>query len=226
MPFNDFQEWTEKRKLLQEYADNPLLNMEQKEGDKIYFGIHDLNRYYREHGNIPELEFSDIMDKTGEVSDTDPVDSKVLVTVERDPFHFGYHNLETKSQRERRKKQEGLIQVNIPSDWLVDISHLIEGEHKVWLVVDQKTKYQAGLMKQIRKREMKAYMDKDTASGLYDLDDEESPIDLEVEERYKFMNREIEPYYQFKASFDPSISSYSNGWKYHIDAKRYAYYAE
>jgi hypothetical protein len=225
MPFLDFNQWTQNKRLLQEYADNPLLNIEQKEGEKVYFGIHDLNRYYKTHGNIPELEFSDIMDKTGEISDVNPVDSEVLVNVERDPFHFGYHNLENKSQRERRRKQEGSVQVKIPSDWLVDISHLIEGEHKVWLVVDQKTKYQAGLMKQIRKREMKAYMDKDTAAGLYDLDDEESPLDLSVEERYKLNNREIETYYQFKG-FDPSISSESSVWKYHLDNKRYAYYAE
>jgi hypothetical protein len=219
MSFIDFNEWTQERKLLQEYADNPLLNMEQKEGEKVYFGIHDLNRYYKTHGNIPELEFSDIMDKTGEISDVDPVDSEVLVTLERDPFHFGYHNLETKSERERRRKKEGLCQVKIPSNWLIDVSHLIEGEHKVWLVVDQKTKFQAGLMKQIRKREMKAYMDKDTAGGVYHLDDDGSPLDLEVEERYKLKNREVEPFYQFK-------SSISNEWKYHLDSKRYNYYAE
>lgn len=222
-----FNGWIEQRRIIEEYADNPLLDMKQQEGDKVYFGIHDLDRYYKDHGTIPELEFADIMDKAGEVGDTDPVNSTVLVTVSKDPFHFGYHNLETKAQRNRRKqKGEGRIDIKVPIDCLIDVSHLIEGEHRVWLVVDQKTKYQAGLMKQIRKREMRAYMDKETNSSTYEIDDSGADLDLSVEPKYKFVNREVEPVYQFKAHYDPTLSRFEKDWKHHLDKHKFDYYPE
>ena len=224
MTLANFYNWIEEKRLLQEAIDNPLLDMKQQDGDKVYFGIHDLDRYYKVHGSIPSLEFADIMNKTGEISDTDPVDSTVLVSISKDPFQFGYHNLETKSQRDRRnKRKEGL---KLPIGSLIDISHLIDGEHKVWLVVDQKTKYQSGLMKQIRKKEMRSYMDKEAAANVYELDDTENPLDLGIDVGYKFKNREIEPYYQFKPSFNPSVQANESCWKYHLDTKRYDYYPE
>lgn len=226
MALTSFHGWVEEKRMFQEYADNPLLDMKQQEGDKVYFGIHDLDRYYKTHGSIPSLEFADIMDKAGEISDVDPVDSKVLVLAPKDPYQFGYHNLESKSQRNRRKKRDdGKADVKIPVDCLIDVSHLIDGEHKVWLVVDQKTKYQAGLMKQIRRREMRAYMDADTQSGVYALDDKDNPLDLGVDVGFKMMNREVEPYYSIRG-FDPSIQKHESCWKYHVDTKKYSYYPE
>jgi hypothetical protein len=224
MGLADFNGWVTERKLLQEAIDNPLLDMKQQEGDKVYFGIHDLDRYYKAHGGIPSLEFADIMDKTGEISDVDPVECDVLVSVPKDPFHFGYHALENKSQRDRRKKKGE--NVKIPASSLIDISHLIDGEHKVWLVVDSKTKYQSGLMKQIRKKEMKSFMDKEIADTNFVLDDNDEPLDLGIEVGYEFMNREVEPYYQFKPTFDPSVHKHESSWKYHLDTKRYNYYPE
>jgi len=224
MALADFNRWINEKKLLREATDNPLLDMTQQEGDKVYFGIHDLDRYYKTHGGIPSLEFADIMNKCGEITETDPVESDVFVSVPKDPFHFGYHALENKSQRDRRKKRGD--NVKIPASSLIDISHLIDGEHKVWLVVDGKTKYQSGLMKQIRKKEMKSYMDKEIANTNFVLDDEDNPLDLGIEVGYKFMNREVEPFYQFTSSFDPSIQKHESSWKYHLDNKKYDYYPE
>ena len=226
MTLANFNRWIEQKRLLQEAIDNPLLDMKQEEGDKVYFGIHDLDRYYKVHNGIPSLEYADIMDKAGEITEVDPVESNVLVSVSKDPFHFGYHNLENKSQRDRRKKRGE--NVKLPASSLIDISHLIDGEHKVWLVVDSKTKYQSGLMKQIRRKEMRSYMDKEAGEVKYMLDDEDNPLDLGIEVGYKMSNREVEPYYQFnnKPLFDPSIQKTESSWKYHSDTKKYDYYPE
>lgn len=223
MALADFNKWVEEKQLLQEAIDNPLLDMKQEEGDKVYFGIHDLSRYYKTHGCIPPLDFADIMDKSGEISDVDPVDSTVLVSVEKDPFHFGYHNLESKSQRDRRNKKGGMIKIAASS--LSDISHLINSEYTVWLVIDQKTKYQDGLMKQIRRKEMRSYMDKEAAANIYQLDDTDNPLDLGVDVGYEMKNREVTPYYNFRG-FDPSIHKNESSWKYHLDNRKYNYYPE
>ena len=223
MGLETFNNWIETKKLLQEAIDNPLLNLQQQDGDKVYFGIHDLNRYYKTHNCIPPLEFADIMDKTGEITDIDPVDSEITVHVEKDPFQFGYHSLENKSQRDRRKKKnEG---VKIPAGNLIDVSHLIDGDHKVWLVVDQKTKYQSGLMKQIRKKEMKSYMDKEISGCDYNDIDAPTDTDLGIKVSYKMNNREVEPFYNFEC-WHPSVHKHASNWKYHLDTKKYDYYPE
>lgn len=226
MPLTKFNEWVEEKNLLKEAMDNPLLTMQQEEGDKVYFGIHDLDRYYKIHNTIPPLEFADIMDKTGEVSEVDPVDCKVSVVVDKDPYHFGYHNLESKFQRDRRKKKGEKAILKIASDCLIDVSHLIDGEHKVWLMVDSKTKYQSALMKQIRRKEMRSYMDKETADGIYHLDDSGNELDLGFESGYEFKNREVEPFFRFNPTFDPSVQKNESSWKYHLDTKNYNYYPE
>lgn len=214
----------EQKRIYQESIDNPLLDMKQKEGDKVYFGIHDLDRYYKIHNGIPSLEYADIMDKTGEIKEVDPIECNVFVSVEKDPFSFGYHNLENKSQRDRRKKRGD--NVKISGNCLIDISHLIDGEHTVWLVVDNKTKYQSGLMKQIRRKEMKSYMDREESEIKYMIDDEGNELNLGVDVGYKMKNREIEPYYKYQSTFDPSINKNESRWKYHMDNKKYNYYPE
>jgi hypothetical protein len=223
MTLDNFNGWIEQKRLLQEAIDNPLLDMKQQEGDKVYFGIHDLDRYYKTHNGIPSLEFADIMDKTGDIKEVDPVERYVFVSVSKDPYNFGYHNLENKSQRDRRKKRGENVKLIASS--LIDISHLIDGEHTVWLVVDNKTKYQSGLMKQIRRKEMRSYMDKEADEIDYMIDDTDNPLDLGFEVGYKMKNREVEPYYQFNG-FDPSVQKNESSWKYHIDTKKYDYYPE
>ena len=212
--------------MLQEATDNPLLDMSQEEGEIVYFGIHDLDRYYKAHNCIPPIDFSDIMDKTGEITEVDPIESEVHVKVEKDPFHFGYHGLENKAQRDKRKKRGG--DITLPSSSLIDISHVIGGERKVWLVVDSKTKYQAGLMKQIRRKEMIAYMDKEASETEYMLDDTDDPFDIEMQDEYQLKNREIVPYYTFNqgTEFKPSINKNECCWKYYSESKRYNYYPE
>ena len=224
MSLSNFNIWIGQKRLYQESIDNPLLDMKQEEGDKVYFGIHDLDRYYKIHNGIPSLEYADIMDKTGEIKEIDPIECNVFVSVEKDPFNFGYHNLENKSQRDRRKKRGE--NVKISGSCLIDISHLIDGEHKVWLVVDNKTKYQSGLMKQIRRKEMKSYMDREESEIKYMLDDEGNELNLGVDVGYKMKNREVEPYYKYQSSFDPSIHKNESCWKYHMDNKKYNYYPE
>lgn len=224
MSLSNFNIWMEQKRIYQESIDNPLLDMKQKEGDKVYFGIHDLDRYYKIHNGIPSLEYADIMDKTGEIKEVDPIECNVFVSVEKDPFSFGYHNLENKSQRDRRKKRGD--NVKISGNCLIDISHLIDGEHTVWLVVDNKTKYQSGLMKQIRRKEMKSYMDREESEIKYMIDDEGNELNLGVDVGYKMKNREIEPYYKYQSTFDPSINKNESRWKYHMDNKKYNYYPE
>lgn len=225
MSLSNFENWVANKKLIQESINNPLLETPQKEGDKVYFGIHDLDRYYKIHNCIPPLEYTDIMNKCGEITEIDPVESRVLVDIEKDPFHFGYHNLENKSQRDKRKKRGEHLKINC--SYLIDISHLIDGDNKVWLVVDGKTKYQSELMKQIRKREMRSYMDKETSSAKYMADDSGSELDLGITSGYQMQNREIVPYYNFNQNiFDPRINKNESVWKYHLDTKKYCYYPE
>ena len=218
---NNFNNWVLKKQLLQNENHSPLLDTKQQVGDRVYFGIHDLNRYYKTHNCVPPLDFADIMDKTGEITDIDPVEDTVSASVSKAPYHLGYHSLENKNQREKRGKNH----IQLPISALLDFSDFVDSTHKVWLVVDHNTKYQSGLLKQIRKKEMRAYMDRETQATNFELDDTDNPLDLGIEVGFRQKNREVEPFYCFKSSYDPSIQS-NQGWKSHGDFKKYDYFPE
>ena len=81
-------------------------------------------------------------------------------------------------------------------------------------------------MKQIRRKEMKSYMDREESEIKYMIDDEGNELNLGVDVGYKMKNREIEPYYKYQSTFDPSINKNESRWKYHMDNKKYNYYPE
>ena len=81
-------------------------------------------------------------------------------------------------------------------------------------------------MKQIRKKEMRSYMDKEANSQDYDLHDDDEPLDFGIDVGFSMKNREVEPYYRFNPSFDPSINKNESCWKYHLDTKKYNYFPE
>lgn len=132
---NNFMEWIQNRKILVNEESDP------KVGDHVYFGIHDLIR------NNFNLDRDSMHQKMGQIADVDPVKERIKVSVDQDPYHFGYRKLESPHARDKRKKmsKDGRSEVSIPHHDCKDISDMVGDGSKVWLVVDRNTKYQSGL---------------------------------------------------------------------------------
>lgn len=174
----NFHEWMAVRKeaellnetLPRDERPNPFLHLQQKEGDFVYFGVHDLSRFYQEKGYIPpELDINMVAQKMGRIADANYVDHAVTVIANQDPYHFGYRKLESPRDRQKRREKAGNIEVKIPVHSLEDItqwlgSGAVMSGNKVWLVIDGNTKHQQSLMREIRKKEHERTQGIDQAS--------------------------------------------------------------
>lgn len=209
-----FTEWMKARRFAEDSGEHdPFISLQQKQGDFVYFGVHDLARQYKENGSLPKLDVDTLMKKIGQCVDADHVEQTVKVYCEQDPFHFGYHKLETAEARKKRrsKMDDDTHEVNLPVSSLQDITHMFGdvGEHKIWLVIDGQSKFQQSLMKEIRKKEVgkrKEAEEGEAEIGLEEPDDGS----LEIHDE----------------SYDPSFTGHRRNFKHHYDVKRYEYYPE
>lgn len=210
-----FTEWMKARRLVEDSGgEDPFISLQQKQGDFVYFGVHDLARQYKETGSLPKLDVDTLMKKIGQCVDADHVEQTVKVYCEQDPFHFGYHKLETADDRKKRrsKMEDGTHEVDLPVSSLQDITHMFGGkeevgEHKIWLVIDGQSKFQQNLMREIRKKEV---------GKRKEAEENDSRIDMEEEDDGSL------------PIHDESCRQFTNNrqFKRHYDVKRYEYYPE
>lgn len=189
-----------------------IAKVSQKEGEIVYFGIHDLSKYYREHKKLPELDLYDIFEKKGEIVKIDPIKHEAIIEVKKTPFQYGYRKLEYKNKNQN-------IEIKLPLHYLQDITHLTDGDIVVYLVIDGNTKYQKKLINAIRKNEIIKSKFKDLPKtrhydnyegGEYYINDDE-----EENEEHEEMH---------VAHFDPGILSKGHNWKMFTETKRYDYF--
>ncbi len=228
---------------------DPFITLHQKSGDLVYFGIHDLAKSYRENNVLPELNQQEIADKLGQIVDADPVDQTVTVQTHQAPWHYGYKKLEDKRTRDKRKQMSQdpseQAQVKIPVKSLMPITHMMKGsQSNLWLVIDASTKYQEGLIREIRKKEF------ERAQGIpqqvantpmnQPVNQQHVAVDQNTKDRFLMQGRNIMHNPQFKPEmpmmpmninnefegFDPTILSYDRYWKIHNDTKKYRYYPQ
>ena len=236
-----FMSWMEKRSKLKEHTGqlDPFVTMQQEAGDFVYFGIHDLSRMYKQTGQLPDLNQQEISDKLGKIVDADPVNQTVSVETLQAPYKYGYKKLEGKQAQNKRKQDVpgAPAQVTIPVNSLMPITHMISTGSPVnlWLVVDSNTKYQAGLVKAIRKKEFEKShgMEMPEPTGY-------NPVTPDAQQQFLSQGRHIISNPQYKSTptqmpvtdeedyhlenFDSSILSYDRYWKYHDDHRKYRYY--
>lgn len=205
----------------QESTTDPFTTLQQKQGDIVYFGVHDLAKQHKQNGSLPMMTMEVIGRKQGEITDADPVDQVVKVSVDKAPFHYGYRKLEKDKDKMRRfMSEDGHLEVRISVSNLIDISHLVDGEEKVWLVIDGSTKYQNNLMREIRRKEVAR------ANAAPAPEESEYPKtrhydDYEGEELSVEDEDEVD--YMHVAHFDPT-SNNGKVWKHFNETKRYSYY--
>ncbi len=191
--------------LLKEESDfiDPFTKMDQKKNDVVYFGIHDIYKYYKENSVLPKLTMSQIDQKMGIVTSVDPIDQIVIVSVEKPPHLYGYRKLENDKEKSKRfMNDDKKYEVRISISNLQNISHLVENSNEnIWLVVDGGTKYQKNLIREIRKREFNKSREQEDFDLSDDFDDE---IEL--------------------SHFNPTIKSKSNHWKRYNETQIYKKY--
>lgn len=196
---------------------NCLINIPQKKGDVVYFGIHDLSKYYRHNNSLPKLSLYDVFEKKGEIIEVNPSKHEVTISMDKTPFQFGYRKIESDKEKNKRfMSKENKIQIKIPIHYLQDITSLTEDDVPVYLVIDGNTKYQKNLINAIRRREEKRNQEKDLPKTRHYDDYEGNDFTIEDEEEDK---EEM-----YVAHFDPSILSKSRNWKMFTETKRYRYY--
>lgn len=207
---------------------DPFVTLHQKRGDYVYFGVHDLSKYYRDNGGLPNLNIQQAWPKMGQVVDADPIDQTVTVLSDKAPFHYGYKKLEDKSVREKRRARgETNATVKLPVNNLIPITHMFTGlgsNENVWLVIDGNTQYQQDLMREIRRREV-----------------ERAHAPPQSPYQFRMQNRQITPFEQppqhDQQPQEPQWSDddlldlqsvrYDMHWRQPItDARRFKYYPE
>lgn len=207
MANTDFQKWMQAKQIFNE-AEEP------KAGDAVYFGLHDMARNNFTMGD----------DKRGEIVDVDPINEKIKVIMDQDPYKMGYRKLENSKSRERRKKmgKDDKVELSIPIHHCKDVSGIAPDGSKTWLIVDRNTKYQQNLNKKLNK-----FMQKDSELD-YMNNDPDPQIDPSMMPAasmnaqpgidYQMINREVVPV--------PVNQSPLNmiGWKQHQDNRSYGYF--
>lgn len=155
-----FTDWMENKQIneaklySQGSIPNPFLYLQQSKGDFVYFGIHDLMRYFKENNRVPRyLEPSQIMNKLGQIVDADPVRKTVIVKTNKDPYSYGYKNIESKLERDKRKENPSNgIKINV-NDIMHDITSMVPQlafqERKLWLVIDNNTRSQPAFFQKL-----------------------------------------------------------------------------
>ncbi len=243
----NFSKWMALREQSENTSSDPFTTLQQKQGDIVYFGVHDLAKQYKQSNSLPMMSMDTIGEKKGEITDADPVDQVVSVAVTKAPFHYGYRKLEGKKEKMRRyMREDGQMEVQISVSNLIDISHLVsDSNSKVWLVIDGNTSYQKNLMREIRKKEV----DRANNSPVIDYDDDQDePQDDQDNSPSHPPTRHYDDYegeefsleddedeedkkeddddkdYMHLAHFDPTMTSKSRGWKHFNETHRYSYY--
>jgi hypothetical protein len=161
---------------------DPFTTLLQKAGDIAYFGVHDLHKFHKKHGSLPNLELDQIETKSGHIVNADPVNQTITVATKRAPYHYGYHKLEDdKAKAKRKTDAEGNVLVTIPTSHLQNVSHMFGdgSDQTVWLVVDGGTKYQQGLMKEIRRQEVQKAAIQQQGSPMGGDEEDMPPLDDE-----------------------------------------------
>lgn len=219
---------------------DPFITMQQQAGDFVYFGVHDLSKMYKQSGQLPDLTQQDVSHKLGKIVDADPVNQTVTIETLQAPYKYGYKKLERKSDQNKRKADlpGSPVQVTIPVNSLMTITHMMNTKMpmNLWLVVDANTKYQAGLIKAIRKKEFERAhgMEMPEPNGY-------NPVSPDAQQQFLAQGRQLMPNPQHPQnktptqmpmededyhleSFNPSAISYDRCWKYHSDNRKYKYY--
>lgn len=168
MIYNSFLEWVAEQQaneamvtsLPPDVMAKNFSYFEQKQGDMVYFGIHDIMKAVKETGDLPPLiDPSQVIAKGGQIVEADPTTESLIVTTQQAPWHYGYRNLEdTRSRQNRAKKGIEIIKVPIPKYFLEDISAWVPGAgaggRRVWLVIDRSTSLQKKLHQLIIRKRM------------------------------------------------------------------------
>lgn len=175
---NSFLEWVKIKEARlvggTEAVSNPFLYLDQKQGDFVYFGVHDLAKFYKSNGFLPStLDIATVLPKTGRIEDANSINRTISVLTDKDPFKFGYKKLETRDQREKRKTKN-VDTINLSANHLVDITSMLGtgaelSGQKLWLVVDGNTPFQQKIMQQIRKKEAERKTQVDPTPKSYDV---------------------------------------------------------
>lgn len=205
---------------LNEVKSNAFIEPSCQKGDLVYFGIHDLSKYYRENGSLPSLSLFDIFDKKGEIVHVDPVSQRATLILEKTPFYFGYRKIESDRDKEKRyMRKDGKIEIKIPIVNLENMSSIMNDDSiPVYLVIDGNTKYQKNLMKALRRKELER---------IQIINQPSLPITRHYDnfEGENFSFDDIDDLDQMcYENFDPNINSKSRKWKYFNSNKKYKYY--
>ena len=222
---------------------DPFTTLRQKQGDIAYFGVHDLSNFYRQNGQLPNIDDQQILPKSGEIVNADPINQTITVATFRSPFHYGYHKIENEKAKQKRKvDDQGRILVTLPVTHLQDISHMVSGAqaNSIWLVVDNNTKYQQDLMKEIRRKEIERSHAQQMPANNQQMPNQQLPpqggyddmsmaaqhtqpqTDQQTVNKYKMVGRQVMPNLQV-AHYDPSILSNDRYWKRYTECKYYGY---
>lgn len=197
-----------------EKSQDGLIKVPQREGDIVYFGIHDLSKYYRENQKLPYLELYDIFAKKGEILSIDTAKHEVVIAVDKSPFQFGYRKIDSNNKQKNNK-----IEIKIPLHYLQDITHLTDGDLKIYLVIDGNTKYQKKLIDAIRRKEIKKSKQKPSPKTRHYDDNEGEDFCVDDDEDEELSREEMHV-----AHFNPSILSKSHSWKIFNETKSYKYF--
>jgi len=149
-----FSEWAQLRRQREQLDEaraadqrGSFAYFDQQPGDKVYFGIHDLTKYFNQHGNLPpRLSPEMLQGKLGEIDDADQANSALIVLVDQPLRSLGYNKLS--DQQPKRGVKPGTVRIRKHN--LEDISSWVGTGDRVWLVVDQDAIHQRGLYRAIQ----------------------------------------------------------------------------
>ena len=241
----NFKKWRLlKESIVENNGYDPFTNLHQKQGDIVYFGIHDISKYYNQNGNLPDIDLGQVSGKSGQIVNANPIEQTVTVATQKPPFSYGYHKIESDKNKQNRKvDQNGMILITLTVAHLQDISNIVIGSQgkRIWLVVDSNTKYQQNIIKEIRKKEIeKSHMQQPAIqqqqpaiqqpqNNINQFQQQQNNINQFQQPQpqtpnFKMIGREVVPMQAMQNShYDPTILSNDRYWKMHSDCQYYSY---
>lgn len=135
-----------------------LSSIAPKVGDMVFFGIHLLSNYNREHNSFPQLSVvpgQDVIDVSKLVTpivDVDPVDHAVLVMPGKSMHALGYRGADFRNTDNQKR-------VKLPANQLQNVSSLFSdasgfrNSKDIWMPYGNYS-HQKGLMRKLRKLEL------------------------------------------------------------------------
>lgn len=190
-----------------------FLEMPQKPGDMVFFGIHLINQFYQQNRKFPSLSIGgsdagriDILPKSSPVLEVDPVSRSILVQPKVNPKSMGYRD-----PRINRMDRKG--RVTVPVDQLEDVTFMLppdmrDAGGKLWVIISNQ--YQHRLIGKIRRMENERFKeitptqhpmdqrqitDRDIAAvrGIFNSGDDEQPEEDMTDLRGKIFGMDQEP---------------------------------